>query len=158
MCVRVCGVPVCVCSYSVRLCGLACLHVCVCVCLCECVFVCACMCVRACASVRVCLCSVVVRCVMRQVYDVFMFLAGCILRLPIWGDPADEDCFDDQFYWEVNQEGNIASEIVIKRKSVFIDLCKYNHEIIICNRTTYIYLLQITCSLLDVVLSHCVTR
>lgn len=26
---------------------------------------------------------------------------GAILRLPIWGDPADDNCFDDEVYWEV---------------------------------------------------------
>ncbi|KAM4748218.1 ammonium transporter Rh type C [Rhinophrynus dorsalis] len=26
---------------------------------------------------------------------------GCILKLPIWGDPSDENCFDDHVYWEV---------------------------------------------------------
>nr|XP_040019620.1 ammonium transporter Rh type C isoform X1 [Gasterosteus aculeatus aculeatus] len=29
---------------------------------------------------------------------------GCILRLPIWGDPADDNCFDDETYWEVPDE------------------------------------------------------
>ncbi|KAL2094146.1 hypothetical protein ACEWY4_011458 [Coilia grayii] len=28
-------------------------------------------------------------------------LVGLILKLPIWGDVADEHCFDDEFYWEV---------------------------------------------------------
>lgn len=26
---------------------------------------------------------------------------GLILKLPIWGDPADDNCFDDEAYWEV---------------------------------------------------------
>lgn len=26
---------------------------------------------------------------------------GLILKLPIWGDPADDNCFDDEVYWEV---------------------------------------------------------
>lgn len=26
---------------------------------------------------------------------------GGILKLPIWGDPADVNCFDDDVYWEV---------------------------------------------------------
>lgn len=29
------------------------------------------------------------------------FLSGSILRLPIWGDPADDNCFNDEPYWEV---------------------------------------------------------
>ncbi|XP_030645751.1 ammonium transporter Rh type C-like 2 isoform X1 [Chanos chanos] len=29
---------------------------------------------------------------------------GFILKLPIWGDVADENCFDDEFYWEVPEE------------------------------------------------------
>ncbi|KAF6735576.1 Ammonium transporter Rh type C 1 [Oryzias melastigma] len=31
-------------------------------------------------------------------------LVGAILRLPIWGDPADDNCFDDEPYWEVPEE------------------------------------------------------
>lgn len=29
------------------------------------------------------------------------FLTGFILKFPIWGDPADDNCFDDEAYWEV---------------------------------------------------------
>lgn len=32
---------------------------------------------------------------------VFVLLLGAILRLPIWGDPADDNCFNDEVYWEV---------------------------------------------------------
>ncbi len=28
---------------------------------------------------------------------------GGILKLPIWGDPADANCFDDEVYWEVRK-------------------------------------------------------
>lgn len=35
---------------------------------------------------------------------VFVFPSGCILRLPIWGDAADDNCFDDEPYWEVRDE------------------------------------------------------
>ncbi|XP_046897924.1 rh family, C glycoprotein a [Hypomesus transpacificus] len=31
-------------------------------------------------------------------------LVGLILRLPIWGDPADENCFDDEVYWELPED------------------------------------------------------
>uniref|UniRef100_A0A3Q3KNV3 Ammonium transporter AmtB-like domain-containing protein n=1 Tax=Monopterus albus TaxID=43700 RepID=A0A3Q3KNV3_MONAL len=31
-------------------------------------------------------------------------IVGCILRLPIWGDPADDNCFDDEVYWEVRDK------------------------------------------------------
>ncbi|XP_033941180.1 ammonium transporter Rh type C-like 2 isoform X2 [Pseudochaenichthys georgianus] len=31
-------------------------------------------------------------------------LVGCVLRLPIWGDPADDSCFDDENYWELPQD------------------------------------------------------
>ncbi|XP_013767471.1 ammonium transporter Rh type C-like 2 isoform X1 [Pundamilia nyererei] len=31
-------------------------------------------------------------------------IVGAILRLPIWGDPADDNCFDDETYWEVPEE------------------------------------------------------
>lgn len=30
---------------------------------------------------------------------------GAILKLPIWGDPADENCFEDDIYWEVRPGG-----------------------------------------------------
>lgn len=35
---------------------------------------------------------------------VFVIPSGCILRLPIWGDAADDNCFDDEPYWEVRDE------------------------------------------------------
>ncbi|XP_068954685.1 ammonium transporter Rh type C isoform X1 [Petaurus breviceps papuanus] len=28
-------------------------------------------------------------------------IVGCILKLPFWGQPADENCFEDEVYWEV---------------------------------------------------------
>ncbi|XP_077374740.1 rh family, C glycoprotein a [Festucalex cinctus] len=31
-------------------------------------------------------------------------LVGVILRIPIWGDPADDQCFEDEVYWEVPEE------------------------------------------------------
>ncbi|XP_064192804.1 ammonium transporter Rh type C-like [Anguilla rostrata] len=31
-------------------------------------------------------------------------LVGMILKLPIWGDPADENCFNDEIYWEVPED------------------------------------------------------
>ncbi|XP_072258818.1 ammonium transporter Rh type C [Pyxicephalus adspersus] len=31
-------------------------------------------------------------------------LVGLFLKLPFWGDPSDEDCFDDNVYWEVPEE------------------------------------------------------
>ncbi|XP_030648812.1 rh family, C glycoprotein a isoform X2 [Chanos chanos] len=31
-------------------------------------------------------------------------IVGCILRLPIWGDPEDDNCFDDEVYWEVPED------------------------------------------------------
>ncbi|XP_067104683.1 rh family, C glycoprotein a [Osmerus mordax] len=31
-------------------------------------------------------------------------LVGLILRFPIWGDPADENCFDDEVYWELPED------------------------------------------------------
>uniref|UniRef100_A0A8V0ZB71 Rh family C glycoprotein n=1 Tax=Gallus gallus TaxID=9031 RepID=A0A8V0ZB71_CHICK len=31
-------------------------------------------------------------------------LVGAILKLPIWGDPADENCFEDDIYWEVPED------------------------------------------------------
>ncbi|XP_028813773.1 ammonium transporter Rh type C-like 2 [Denticeps clupeoides] len=37
---------------------------------------------------------------------------GCILKLPIWGDVADENCFDDEFYWEVPEEEEIVAPVL----------------------------------------------
>ncbi|KAG9352331.1 hypothetical protein JZ751_020744 [Albula glossodonta] len=31
-------------------------------------------------------------------------LVGIILRLPIWGDPADDNCFNDEVYWELPED------------------------------------------------------
>ncbi|XP_061820144.1 rh family, C glycoprotein a [Nerophis lumbriciformis] len=31
-------------------------------------------------------------------------IVGLILRIPIWGDPADDNCFEDEVYWEVPEE------------------------------------------------------
>lgn len=39
-----------------------------------------------------------------------MFLSGCILRLPIWGDAADDNCFNDEPYWEVRDESDVPSK------------------------------------------------
>lgn len=33
-------------------------------------------------------------------------LPGAILRLPVWGDAATENCFEDDVYWEVRREGS----------------------------------------------------
>uniref|UniRef100_A0A4W4GA91 Ammonium transporter AmtB-like domain-containing protein n=1 Tax=Electrophorus electricus TaxID=8005 RepID=A0A4W4GA91_ELEEL len=37
----------------------------------------------------------------RSLKQGYLFSLGCILRLPCWGDPEDENCFDDEVYWEV---------------------------------------------------------
>jgi len=29
---------------------------------------------------------------------------GMILRFPIWGDPADDNCYDDEVYWELPED------------------------------------------------------
>lgn len=31
-------------------------------------------------------------------------IVGCILKIPIWGDPADDNCYDDEVYWEVPED------------------------------------------------------
>jgi len=31
-------------------------------------------------------------------------LVGLVLRLPFWGDPADDNCFEDEVYWELPEE------------------------------------------------------
>lgn len=28
-------------------------------------------------------------------------ITGLILKLPFWGQPSDQDCYDDSVYWEV---------------------------------------------------------
>ncbi|XP_013860974.1 ammonium transporter Rh type C-like 2 [Austrofundulus limnaeus] len=39
-------------------------------------------------------------------------IVGAILRLPIWGDPADDNCFDDEAYWEVPEEEESSLQIL----------------------------------------------
>ncbi|XP_056464311.1 rh family, C glycoprotein a [Gadus chalcogrammus] len=29
---------------------------------------------------------------------------GLVLKIPIWGDPADDNCYDDEAYWEVPED------------------------------------------------------
>ncbi|XP_062922159.1 ammonium transporter Rh type C-like 2 [Mobula hypostoma] len=36
-------------------------------------------------------------------------IVGFILKLPIWGDPSDENCYDDEVYWEVPEEEAVYS-------------------------------------------------
>ncbi|KAK7913051.1 hypothetical protein WMY93_013262 [Mugilogobius chulae] len=31
-------------------------------------------------------------------------IVGFILKMPIWGDPADDNCYDDEVYWEVPED------------------------------------------------------
>uniref|UniRef100_A0A672HI05 Ammonium transporter Rh type C 2 n=1 Tax=Salarias fasciatus TaxID=181472 RepID=A0A672HI05_SALFA len=31
-------------------------------------------------------------------------IVGFILRFPIWGDPGDDNCFDDEVYWELPED------------------------------------------------------
>ncbi|XP_069766981.1 ammonium transporter Rh type C-like isoform X2 [Narcine bancroftii] len=38
-------------------------------------------------------------------------VVGFILKLPIWGDPSDENCYDDEVYWEVPQEGDVLYSV-----------------------------------------------
>lgn len=42
---------------------------------------------------------------------------GAILRLPIWGDPADDNCFDDAAYWEVRLLPSNKKGFDLQRKS-----------------------------------------
>uniref|UniRef100_A0A674N6X1 Rh family, C glycoprotein b n=1 Tax=Takifugu rubripes TaxID=31033 RepID=A0A674N6X1_TAKRU len=39
-------------------------------------------------------------------------IVGCILRLPIWGDPADDNCFNDEPYWELPEDEESAPPIL----------------------------------------------
>lgn len=38
------------------------------------------------------------------------FLTGFIMKLPIWGQPPDQKCYDDSIYWEVPDEGEENEE------------------------------------------------
>ncbi|XP_066532501.1 ammonium transporter Rh type A [Hoplias malabaricus] len=37
-------------------------------------------------------------------------ITGLIMRLQIWGQPSDQNCFDDSIYWEVPEEDEEAAE------------------------------------------------
>uniref|UniRef100_A0A3B1JEZ1 Ammonium transporter Rh type A n=1 Tax=Astyanax mexicanus TaxID=7994 RepID=A0A3B1JEZ1_ASTMX len=37
-------------------------------------------------------------------------ITGLILKLPFWGQPPDQNCFDDSIYWEVPEEEEEAGE------------------------------------------------
>ncbi|KAL7868086.1 hypothetical protein SRHO_G00094700 [Serrasalmus rhombeus] len=39
-------------------------------------------------------------------------LVGLILRMPLWGDPTDDNCFDDEVYWEVPEEEDSADPVL----------------------------------------------
>ncbi|XP_017333879.1 rh family, C glycoprotein a isoform X1 [Ictalurus punctatus] len=39
-------------------------------------------------------------------------IVGFILKLPIWGDPADDNCFDDEVYWELPEDEEHISPIL----------------------------------------------
>ncbi|XP_056425228.1 ammonium transporter Rh type C [Hyla sarda] len=45
----------------------------------------------------------------------FAFVGGTavalVLKLPFWGDPSDENCFDDAPYWELPSEENEEGEV-----------------------------------------------
>ncbi|XP_006152853.1 ammonium transporter Rh type C isoform X1 [Tupaia chinensis] len=34
-------------------------------------------------------------------------IVGLILRLPFWGQPADENCFEDAIYWEIHEKSPV---------------------------------------------------
>ncbi|XP_067840575.1 ammonium transporter Rh type A-like [Heptranchias perlo] len=39
-------------------------------------------------------------------------ITGFILRIPFWGQPSDQNCFDDQIYWEVPDGENEHDELI----------------------------------------------
>lgn len=45
--------------------------------------------------------------------------AGFILRLPIWGDAADDNCFDDEPYWEVRLEAEEKTKLIADKMKAF---------------------------------------
>lgn len=44
---------------------------------------------------------------------IYVFV-GLILRLPIWGDAADDNCFEDEVYWEVREHNGFAETTLIQ--------------------------------------------
>lgn len=54
-----------------------------------------------------------------ELMTLFVFSSGCILRLPIWGDSADDNCFDDEPYWEVRNE--TIKRIQLHKKKVTLN-------------------------------------
>ncbi|XP_073798469.1 ammonium transporter Rh type C-like 2 isoform X3 [Danio rerio] len=49
---------------------------------------------------------------------------GLVLKLPIWGDPADEHCFNDEMYWEVPED----------EESIIPPVLSYNNHMIPNNK------------------------
>lgn len=47
--------------------------------------------------------------------------AGFILRLPLWGDPADDNCFDDEVYWEVSNQYQIGVNVSLLHTNVYLN-------------------------------------
>ncbi|XP_067314544.1 rh family, C glycoprotein, like 1 [Pseudorasbora parva] len=45
-------------------------------------------------------------------------LVGGILKLPIWGDPADNNCFDDDVYWEVPEDEDEDEDIASRHPNM----------------------------------------
>ncbi|XP_013871169.1 ammonium transporter Rh type A isoform X2 [Austrofundulus limnaeus] len=50
------------------------------------------------------------------------FVTGLIMKLPFWGQPPDQNCFDDSLYWEVPEqeeenEGSLATAEQSKNKA-----------------------------------------
>uniref|UniRef100_A0A4W5JQN5 Rh family C glycoprotein n=1 Tax=Hucho hucho TaxID=62062 RepID=A0A4W5JQN5_9TELE len=48
-------------------------------------------------------------------------IVGSILKLPIWGDPADENCFDDEVYWEVREP---ATHHLLSESNFSVEHCE----------------------------------
>ncbi|XP_021120473.1 ammonium transporter Rh type C isoform X2 [Heterocephalus glaber] len=50
-------------------------------------------------------------------------IVGLILRLPFWGQAADENCFEDEVYWEVPEEnsaGHVTEDPTLKPPALLI--------------------------------------
>lgn len=49
----------------------------------------------------------------------FHFTGG-ILKLPIWGDPADGNCFDDEVYWEVRKVFLLINYMISSKTLIYL--------------------------------------
>ncbi|KAL4641896.1 ammonium transporter Rh type C 1-like [Arapaima gigas] len=59
-------------------------------------------------------------------------IVGTILKLPIWGDPADDNCFDDEVYWELPEDEeshSVVLEYNNHMRNRHQDVCETNFSV-----------------------------